>query len=293
MEESPSHGEHNLGNVKTHLQYLYALNAMIFATMTETIYLEFHFTKESGAGQGGDHGRSPGNIAWDTPTDYLWPKEEPVEGFYLDYYTKMHWGGYRSLPPWDPNIPFQRAVVYSLPPNSWGRCEISIMVLTGISHPAFVFPRLKEGGNYIYEWIMQDCTIADPHCISIIEDINSHLRITALGRKPAHPSVSSRHFRECILESNGEILLVFLISCNSINIVDDVEVFQLDIGTLLWVKMQKLGDRTLILGSNCSMSVSASKLGCRRDCVYFSHHRDTVEGWWVYDFERGRKLCLK
>ncbi|KAJ0010999.1 hypothetical protein Pint_33485 [Pistacia integerrima] len=213
-------------------------------------------------------GRRPWQEPWKHCVGYsdglLVAKGGPVEGFYLDYCTKMHWGGYRSLPPWNPNIPFQRAVVYSLPPNSWGRCEISIMVLTGISHPAFVFPRLKEGGNYIYEWIMQDCTIADPHCTSsksdkrnfmqftnaighkgkfyalslqgtlaVIEDINSHLRITALGRKPALPSVSSRHFRECILESNGEILLVFLISCNSINIVDDVEVFQLDIGTFL------------------------------------------------------------
>ncbi|KAK9184660.1 hypothetical protein WN943_025011 [Citrus x changshan-huyou] len=43
------------------------------------------------------------------------------------------------------------------------------------------------------------------------------------------------------------------------NIVDDVEVFRLDIGTLSWIKMERLGDRTLFLGSDCCMSARKLK----------------------------------
>ena len=110
-----------------------------------------------------------------------------------------------------------------------------------------------------------------------------------MGTKRAGPTVHSSHFKECLLESDGEILLVFLISKKSVNIVDDVEVFRLDIGTLSWIKMERLGDRTLFRGSDCCMSVSASKVGCRSDCIYFRNHID--EDWCAYDFQKGISQC--
>jgi uncharacterized membrane protein len=56
-------------------------------------------------------------------------------------------------------------------------------------------------------------------------------------------SISKMH---CMLESNGQTLLVFLVSIRSIIIfVDGVEVFWLDIGKPTWIKMESPGDRSL------------------------------------------------
>lgn len=49
-----------------------------------------------------------------------------------------------------------------------------------------------------------------------------------------------------MLESEGEILLVFLISRkSSFKFFDHVEVYRHDLDKLNWIKMEKLGDRTL------------------------------------------------
>ncbi|KAF2320588.1 hypothetical protein GH714_028684 [Hevea brasiliensis] len=121
--------------------------------------------------------------------------------------------------------------------------------------------------------------------LAVIEDIDSDLRITALGKKRAVPSVSSKRFGECMIESEGGILLVFLVSRDSINVVDCVEIYQLNIDNLTWTKKESLRNVTLIMGANCCMSVSASRVGCRRNCVYFT--LCSADGWWVYDLETG------
>ncbi|KAH9696933.1 putative F-box protein [Citrus sinensis] len=195
-----------------------------------------------------------------------------------------------------------------------------VMVLRGLRIQLLCFIGKKQGAEYA--WMKQDSAIPDPNCnsyksernrfmrftnaiahkgkfyalslrgtLGVIEDIESQPRITALGPKRAIPSVYSSHFKECLLESDGDILLIFLISRKSVNIVDDVEVFRLDVNTLSWIKIGRLGgDSALFLGSNCCMSVSASKMGCKSDCVYFSHHRE--DDWWVYDLQRGSiSLC--
>ncbi|KAJ9159228.1 hypothetical protein P3X46_024748 [Hevea brasiliensis] len=189
--------------------------------------------------------------------------------------------------------------------------KCTVIVLTGIARPAFAFYKLRQKSE---KWIKKDSSIIDPHCsdpherahllrftngiwfkdkfyalslhgtLAVIEDTDSDIRITALGKKRAVPSVSSMHLRECLIESEGKILLVFLISRKSIKVVDDVEVYQLDTAKLTWIKKESLGgDRTLFLGANCCMSVSASRVGCRRNCVYFTHGED--DGWWVYEME--------
>ncbi|KAF3957413.1 hypothetical protein CMV_017569 [Castanea mollissima] len=72
--------------------------------------------------------------------------------------------------------------------------------------------------------------------LAVIE-VDSHLKITSLGTRRAIPSVSLKHLREYLEESDGEILLIFLISKKSTNVVDDVEIFQLDLVRLSWTKM--------------------------------------------------------
>ncbi|KAJ4716753.1 F-box protein [Melia azedarach] len=237
----------------------------------------------------------------------------PPTEYYLHFHRRQ--GSNVRLPPWDERVPFHRAVISSSTRDPDCR-DFILMVLTGISYPAFVFYRRKARSKH--EWIKQDCNIPDPHSstnkserkvslmrftnaigykgkfyalslqgnLAVIEDFDSQPIITALGPKRAVPSVWSRHFKEYLLESDGKILLVFLISKKSVDIVDEVEVFQLDVGTLLWIKKDGIGDRTLFLGSNCCMSVSASKMRCRSNCVYFIDHI-SEEDWWVYDFRRG------
>ncbi|KAJ6310310.1 hypothetical protein OIU76_015107 [Salix suchowensis] len=219
-----------------------------------------------------------------------------------------------SLPPWDSRDPFICAVLSTSPWPYTPKMECFVLVLTGISHPAFVFYQIS-GGEKKHAWIKEDCTIVDPNCsnpserrhfmrftnaigfkgkfyalslqgtLAVIENIDSHLRITALGKKRAIPSVSSSHFREFMVESGEEVLLVFLICKTSSSIVDAVEVYRLDTDKLRWIKMESLGDRALFSGSNCCMSVSASKAGCKRNCVYFTH-RSGDYCWWVYELDK-------
>ncbi|CAA2953321.1 Hypothetical predicted protein [Olea europaea subsp. europaea] len=59
--------------------------------------------------------------------------------------------------------------------------------------------------------------------LAVIDGVDSCFQITVTGVNRAVPSVVSRQIREYLLESNGEIFLVFLISRKSINVVDDVE----------------------------------------------------------------------
>ncbi|KAK4390492.1 hypothetical protein Sango_2112500 [Sesamum angolense] len=211
----------------------------------------------------------------------------------------------RNLPAWDPNLAFKRCTLSSSPGDRNG---CNILVLTGNCSPAFAVLRLGKGEN---AWTIEDCTVKEPYAprqnmqftnaigfqgkfyalslqgtLAVIEDTDSRFRITAIGGSRAVPSKVSRQFREYLVESCGEILLVFLISRKSIDHVEDAEVFRLDIPKLSWVKVENLGDRTLFLEDECCMGVTASKVGCKKNCIYFSHHR--VYGqWWIFNMESG------
>ena len=106
--------------------------------------------------------------------------------------------------------------------------------------------------------------------LAVIEEDNSHLKITSLGTKRAILSVSTRHFREYLVESNG-ILLIFLTSKKSINVVDDVEVFGLDFVRLSRIKTESLGDQTLFVGDNCCVC-RCKQGGIQEQLFVFSFH---------------------
>ncbi|KAK7363050.1 hypothetical protein VNO77_05179 [Canavalia gladiata] len=221
------------------------------------------------------------------------------------------------LPLWDAKVPVKLAVLSSSPQDQ----NCTVMVLTGISHPAFAFYKLNRISNTWItpepQWIMQDCTLTEAQSlgqpgkqqkimqftnavgfkgkfyalsvqgnIAVIQDIDSVPMITDLSATRIVPSVSSNHLREYLLESDGELLLVYLISTkSSVHNVDDVEVYQLNSARLSWLKLESLGKRTLFVGSNCSVSVLASELGCRKNCIYFRH--PLADEWWVYGMESG------
>ncbi|PHT64226.1 hypothetical protein T459_31896 [Capsicum annuum] len=67
--------------------------------------------------------------------------------------------------------------------------------------------------------------------------------------------------------------------------VDKVEVFKLQVEDLSLLKLDNLGDRTLFAGINCCLSVPSSRIGCRNNCVYFTHR--LIDGWRLYDMRSG------
>ncbi|KAJ8572455.1 hypothetical protein K7X08_008966 [Anisodus acutangulus] len=122
--------------------------------------------------------------------------------------------------------------------------------------------------------------------VAVIEGTHeSQFLVMRLSKRRAIPSSYSKHFIEYFLEFNGEILLIFLISERSNRMVDKLEVFKLQIESLSLLKLDNLGDRTLFAGINCCMSVPASQIGSRNNCIYFTHH--AIDGWRLYCFNLG------
>ncbi|KAF8411165.1 hypothetical protein HHK36_003708 [Tetracentron sinense] len=56
------------------------------------------------------------------------------------------------------------------------------------------------------------------------------------------------------------------------------EVFKLEMNSRKWIEVKSLGEQTLFLGENSSMSLSAPEFPeCRKNCIYFTD--DYLEGW--------------
>lgn len=96
----------------------------------------------------------------------------------------------------------------------------------------------------------------------MIDEIDSRLQITNVGRSRAVPSVSTRNFKEYLLESDGKILMVFLIHRRTLSVVDQVEVFRLNFDKLSWIKVESLQERELFLETECCIWVNSSQVGC-------------------------------
>ncbi|XP_037492475.1 uncharacterized protein LOC119369801 [Jatropha curcas] len=215
--------------------------------------------------------------------------------------------GWWHLPLWDNRIPFLCTALSSMPMIDNKKNKSTLIVLTGISNPAFAYCRIWEGGD----WIKKDSNIVDPNdhkghllkfsngiwfkekfyalslqgTLAVIEEIDCDLRITAVGKKRAAPSVSCMHFKECLVESEGKLLLIFLISKNSIKTVDFVEVYELNTDKLAWIKKDNIENKTLFVGANCCMFTFGNKVGFKGNCIYFSNSYG--DGWWVYEMETG------
>ncbi|KAL8027562.1 hypothetical protein ABFX02_14G103300 [Erythranthe guttata] len=216
----------------------------------------------------------------------------------------------RFFPDWNPDLSF-RTCTLSSSPNGTDGCNA--MVITGANSPAFAFCGWGKSRTERAFWTFQDCCVEEPYnpgeymqftnaigfegkfyaltlqgsIVVIEEDVDSCFRITVVGSgsRRGVPIGVSRQFREYLVESDGEILLVFLVSRKCIDVVDDVEVFRLDIDRVLWVKIESIGDRALFLEDECCMWVDARKLGCKKNCIYFTHHR--VDEWLTFDLGSG------
>ncbi|KAL0314955.1 UNVERIFIED_CONTAM: hypothetical protein Sangu_2339900 [Sesamum angustifolium] len=218
---------------------------------------------------------------------FLW---EPVRGFYGD------------LPPWNPNLSIKMCTLSSSPDDRKG---CNLMVLMGARCAFFRWGKGERA------WIMEDCTAKEPYApsqymqfinaigfqgkfyalslqgsLAVIEDVDSRFRITAIGDSRAVPSKLSRQFREYLVESGGEILLVFLLSRKSIDHVEDVEVFRLDIPKLSWVKVENLGTEHCFWRMNAVWGSLRAKWGARRTAYTFLIVEFMISGGF-FDVESG------
>ncbi|OVA01380.1 Protein of unknown function DUF295 [Macleaya cordata] len=208
---------------------------------------------------------------------------------YFDLFRFPTWTNYIDhLPPlYDHDINRQvdinlvRRIVLSRKPDVKTREKVLVLMGTGSGSklaPGFMFCIALNGKFYA---LSLQGTLA---VIDIDSDIPEVEMLLGTARR-AVPSVSSRCFREFLIESGGEILLIFLISKKSFNKVDDVEVFRLDLTSVSWIKMESLVDQTLFIGLNCCMAISASELGCKANTIYF--RQNMIDGWWEFNMGDG------
>ncbi|KAL9171972.1 hypothetical protein ABFS82_03G015400 [Erythranthe guttata] len=159
------------------------------------------------------------------------------------------------------------------------------LILSGVSSPALIAycknQLSVDGSSLIYDYILinYECDISDPFdakrkcmqftsiikfegvyfalslqgALVVIQEINSRLTITSISSSRAVPSVSSRFFREYLVELDGEILLVFLINQKSDRVVDRVEVFRLRFPDLKWITVEMIRGKTLFLDQSRAM----------------------------------------
>ncbi|XP_047951504.1 uncharacterized protein LOC125196854 [Salvia hispanica] len=118
--------------------------------------------------------------------------------------------------------------------------------------------------------------------LAVMQVVETRLTITGVTVGRAVPRSSWRFFKEYLCEMNGEILLVFLIHMKSLAIVDDVEVFRLDLVRMDWVKFERLQGKAMFLNQNCSW-VNSEELWCKDDRVYFTEGSENI--WKVYNMK--------
>lgn len=106
-----------------------------------------------------------------------------------------------------------------------------------------------------------------------------------------------------LVESDGNLLLADVYDCENDEDADDydrarigrIDVFKLNEKEKKWMKLAKLGDRVLFLGSLCSFSASASDLCVPKgNCVIIMDDIFTCESslGYFFDLDDGRPLPL-
>ncbi|KAL3730026.1 hypothetical protein ACJRO7_027089 [Eucalyptus globulus] len=186
---------------------------------------------------------------------YLW---NPVESWYS------------SLPPWDCKVPLKRAVLNLPHANRSGSSDHVVMVVTGMNRPAFVICDLSRRRPGELKWVKCDCNVEDPNygnssercmefanvigangkfyalssqgTLAVIECVGLGAKIVDLCPSRAVPNASWRSFRECLLEIEAKVLVVFLVSRRTVNVVDDVEVLRLNVDNYSRSRASSIGD---------------------------------------------------
>ncbi|PON90858.1 hypothetical protein TorRG33x02_132640 [Trema orientale] len=109
------------------------------------------------------------------------------------------------------------------------------------------------------------------------------------------------YYKRYLVESSGGDLLQVkrYRQWNNNRVTVFFRIFKLSSDLSRWVEMKTLGEDSLFLGDNSSISVLASRyVGCQKNCIYFTHDKDVTgysrHGPWdlgVYDLESG--LCTR
>lgn len=183
-----------------------------------------------------------------------------------------------------PSLLFLRAQFFKLPDT-----PIPVERL----HPNLIDPYDPEQGHIVFTNSIgfngKFYALSLHGALAVIEDVDSRFVVTGMGKNRAVPTVASRRLIEYLIESDGEILLVFLISRKSM--IDYVEVMKLDFSTMSWVKLDELGDGALFLpGTGRGIAVNANQVAGKiseqsfyeRNRVYFTHQG--INCWKEFDF---------
>lgn len=82
--------------------------------------------------------------------------------------------------------------------------------------------------------------------VAVMEVIDTRLKITFLGQDLGFS-------RNIWVQMEGEMLPVYLIHYESVEVVDYVEVFRLDLDTLDLIKAERLRGKTMFLKLRCDL----------------------------------------
>lgn len=116
----------------------------------------------------------------------------------------------------------------------------------------------------------------------VVEEIDSVPTITGVASNRGVPSLGWRFFREHLVELGGEIILILLIHQEALGVVDGVEVFQLCLHKLKWIKAERIGGKVVCLEPWFKWG-NSEEIGCKGDRIYFT--QPSFSGWLVYDME--------
>lgn len=201
-----------------------------------------------------------------------------------------------NLPKWFPRI-YSGCIYLSSSPNS-ANC---IVLVIGKFVPGMAFCRLGDSRwNFVEkdyfnleksEYLDQAVAWGDKFYVltslgrlATINDVRQPRTVTILGENKVVPSRKVFKYYNYFLQSEGQLLAVFLCIPGLVRSIVHVEVFRYDFESAAWVQMEKLDGRTLFVGFNCSFAQRSEK-----DYVYFPDN--SSDGWIKYDMER--KLVIE
>lgn len=206
-----------------------------------------------------------------------------------------------NLPPWKgAKHDIKRIMLSSVPtdPNS-------TVTILDQSRPGFKFCRVGDDRWSVHSCELEDFTVFKGKLyllrskrhqfmweFATINTTTIPLKFEYL-KEPHHPDSDKMFSRFYLVESGGQLLLVkrYNMSCGTSYLdslpPDIFVVFRLDLSNLSWVKMEHIGNRVLFLGRWCSVSFSATELGCRENHMYFTEPQYNNTTWWVFNMNDG------
>jgi hypothetical protein len=149
----------------------------------------------------------------------------------------------------------------------------------------------KFGIQEFYDIFIMDATLFEGkfyiltmYVLFTVEFIGSELVFTRIGliERPPRGII---HFSTNLIESCGELFHVYMLSSpvQKFQKVYGFLIFQMDLTKKVWVQVKNIGERTIFIAGNKSMSCIATEKGVKRNSIYFTKSCDRF--LYVFDLE--------